>query len=567
MARMYPSQVLDFHGSEGERLVYRALSRLSDDWAVFYSYRWLGTLRQRRSEGEADFIVLHPTRGILSIEVKAGAISYRGGNWIQRNRNSGAEKVIDPFGQAQESQMRISNFLKESNFRPIPLMGRAVWFTSVNFHGNVPLPLEARPELVFDEGDLENPEKALIRALDFWSAEVHGKRVALDKKQYRELIHTLMPSFDLVQTIHSTNLEVHTDFIRLTNKQSAILDFLQEQRVAAIHGAAGTGKTVLAVEKARRLASGGDPVLYLCYNEFLLDHIRKVNAEAKGISFHNVRTLGEALMGRPLAAGETLASFEDFFDRDFDDDSWPWKHIVIDEGQDLTDSMMEHLSYLAELMDGCFYVFYDRNQQVIRRNERNWIDDHAECRLVLYKNCRNTAEIASSVGTVIDMRHRENYVNTIHGLAPTCAFYGNETELSRLADRFVKEMLDNHLQLEDIAILTIHGLPHSLLRNIKKVYGIPLSAEPEKGKVWFTNVYRFKGLETKAVLLIDVELSRLPDQLHRRLVYTGASRANTYLKVGFYEDIKKENYPALLKEMGAEGEGREGVASALGLSM
>lgn len=105
MAIFYPSHVTDFHGSEGEKQVYEALHRLSNDYVVFYSFRWLGTITQRRSEGEADFVMFHPSKGVLSIEVKAGDIGYRGGNWIQTNRHTGEEKVIDSLGQAAESSL------------------------------------------------------------------------------------------------------------------------------------------------------------------------------------------------------------------------------------------------------------------------------------------------------------------------------------------------------------------------------------------------------------------------------------------------------------------------------
>ena len=94
MAIFYPSHVTDFHGSEGEKLVYEALHRLSNDYVVFYSFRWLGTITQRRSEGEADFVVFHPLKGVFSIEVKAGDIGYRGGNWIQTNRHTGEESEL-----------------------------------------------------------------------------------------------------------------------------------------------------------------------------------------------------------------------------------------------------------------------------------------------------------------------------------------------------------------------------------------------------------------------------------------------------------------------------------------
>ena len=49
------------------------------------------------SDGEADFVILHLVLGILSVEVKYGGVAYREGNWIQINRFSGTEKVIDPF--------------------------------------------------------------------------------------------------------------------------------------------------------------------------------------------------------------------------------------------------------------------------------------------------------------------------------------------------------------------------------------------------------------------------------------------------------------------------------------
>jgi len=45
-----------------------------------------------------------------------------------------------------------------------------------------------------------------------------------------------------------------------------LLDNLAAHNRAAIEGAAGTGKTVLAMEKARRLATTGRRVLLLCFN-------------------------------------------------------------------------------------------------------------------------------------------------------------------------------------------------------------------------------------------------------------------------------------------------------------
>ncbi|HCW87532.1 MAG TPA: hypothetical protein DGT53_05785, partial [Dialister sp.] len=231
-------------------------------------------------------------------EVKAGDIGYRGGNWIQTNRHTGEEKVIDPLGQAAESEHRISDFLRRKGIPTMPLMGRAAWFTSVAVPKGAHLPMEAVPDIILDEGSLENPEAALERVYDYWRRNLHYVRASkLSRSEFQEMIRLLMPEFRFTRTISSTNLTAQPTIVRLTRQQGAVLDFLEDQRTCAIHGPAGTGKTVLAVEKARRLAEEGRKVLYLCYNEFLLDHIRREN-QGSTVTFHNVRSLAEELMGK-----------------------------------------------------------------------------------------------------------------------------------------------------------------------------------------------------------------------------------------------------------------------------
>ena len=247
MAKFYPTIVNSFHGSQGERLVYEALSQLSDAYTIFHSFRWIGELDQYRSEGEADFLILHPEKGILSIEVKAGGISYRDGNWVQRNRNTGQEKVIDPFGQAAESQFRIQRYLQKKYFQKIPMIGRAAWFPSVEIKKGLNLPLEVSYDIVLDINALENTEAYLDKAFTFWQENLRRPAVSLNRNEVDSLIGLLMPSFDIAETIASNAEEEQVSYVRLTRQQAAILHYLEEQREAAIHGLAGTGKSLLAV--------------------------------------------------------------------------------------------------------------------------------------------------------------------------------------------------------------------------------------------------------------------------------------------------------------------------------
>ena len=87
--------------------------------------------------------------------------------------------------------------------------------------------------------------------------------------------------------------ETRNDTIRyrqkqLIREQYILLEFLAEQPSAVINGSAGTGKTMIATEKARRHSMDGDKVLFLCYNKKLQKHLEdscKDNSEFENVKF------------------------------------------------------------------------------------------------------------------------------------------------------------------------------------------------------------------------------------------------------------------------------------------
>ena len=90
------------------------------------------------------------------------------------------------------------------------------------------------------------------------------------------LERTFARSFEVAPLI-SQNLQLHKEQrIRLTDNQMKLLDYIKNRRRAAISGGAGTGKTVLAVEKAKRLSKEGFKTLLTCYNKQLGMHLERV---------------------------------------------------------------------------------------------------------------------------------------------------------------------------------------------------------------------------------------------------------------------------------------------------
>ncbi len=100
MAHMIPTPMLPTE-SRAEQKLYEGLrDQLPDDVVVYHGIKWL-QLGDRAREGESDFLVADPRRGILCIEVKGGALSFdpTTRTWQQNGR----PLKKDPFAQAQES--------------------------------------------------------------------------------------------------------------------------------------------------------------------------------------------------------------------------------------------------------------------------------------------------------------------------------------------------------------------------------------------------------------------------------------------------------------------------------
>ena len=545
MAVFIPSEKPeDFNNSVGEKNVYEALRTLSDKYTVFYSLSWVG-INDKRTVGEADFVIIHPDKGVLVLEVKSGEIEYKNGDWIQTNTKSGQSKRIEPYVQARKSQFEILDRLnQEIKTFKVPMTCYGVWFPSVDIGKDLTLPPEAPKEITLDRICLENPERAINEAFDYWATKY--RQVSLNQAQLQKVISVLCPHFHVVPRLKTKIEEMEEVYIQLTRQQAALLDFLEEQKTAVIHGLAGTGKTVLGVEKAKRLAAQDEQVLFLCFNSFLRDAL-KINNVIPNVTFHNAHSLAYEIMGpSDSPIDEVLKDFEDFLEEVFDEESWKYSNIIVDEGQDLDDRLLNRLYELVKKKNGCFYVFYDRNQYIMKNQLPKWIED-AECRLVLHKNCRNTAEVFKTSCSIMGLE--DVSYNEIHGEIPVARFYSTETEIEKIVADFLKRVTDEGLDPSDVVILTAKTIESSWIDSNKKYSGLELSCDGEAGKILFTTIRKFKGLEAEAILIVDAQMSALMNPEDRRLLYTGSSRAKNLLNIAMLEDIETGDYGDYLRSI------------------
>lgn len=544
MAIMIPGMETkdDFNASGGELLLYELLQQLPDDYYIFHSTHW--NEQRRRNEyssrkyvqwGEADFTVFHPAYGFIIFEVKDGLISYsRERGWIQINRNSGVAKTIDPMDQAERSKYYFLDRIKSRFGGQSPYtFCSAVWFTAgdrANIEGS--LPLNYKEEIVLWSNDLQSAtsaEMAIRRIYRFYDARV----VEPTGEMTAKVLDTLSPEFGVVQTIRSRTLAAKALFRRMTTEQMYLLDYLEEQDEAAIHGAAGTGKTIMAVQKAKSLAQT-DRVLFLCFNRFLKSHLEQSYGTSTNISFFTLDGLAGAFTGAFNGSPEERTDTITEFLMDWDEYELPFKHIIVDEGQDFIDMHLQLLHDIAQAHHGYFYVFYDRNQFVQGMNYPEWLDK-MECRLILSKNCRNTKEIAITstrpIGIDEDRIKMRREVIDDGAIKPNLFFVDDKPALKEYLSKLISKYIASGLTDKDIIVLSMKPEGKSILTkdDLRLPGNRVLAKEQSEDGILFTTVRKFKGLEAMAVICIDIDSETFENSKGRSVFYVGTSRAMTYL--------------------------------------
>jgi hypothetical protein len=248
-------------------------------WVVFYDVAWLGKVREFDAprDGQTDFIVAHPAKGILLIEVKGGGIRFDGPRrqWITRDRN-GVDHDIWPFSQVRNSKYALLNKLRDlPSLRNCWIeLAHAVAFPALARPRSAVTP-DAPPDIIIGREDMERLCERIEEIL-VYSHGTSGNRFKHGPLLVKELIRLLATSIELPNPLALQAAEEEQHIIRLTESQVRMLTLLKRIRRAAIGGCAGSGKTFLAVEKAKRLATEGFRTLLTCYTQPLATFLKSL---------------------------------------------------------------------------------------------------------------------------------------------------------------------------------------------------------------------------------------------------------------------------------------------------
>ena len=546
--------------SNAERKMYDVLQELNLKNA--YVLHSLGLPRHRsKIYGEIDFVVVCE-RGVACLEIKGGRVECRDGQWSFIDRY-GTERVKPegPFAQVTGNMFSLRDILKR-HFEGNPhmrniLMASGVVFSDIAFHSDSQ---EIIPEIIYDR-TTEDISEYMNRVFDYWQQRQHREPSKLSPSDIREIVQFLRADFCFIPSLNDRLEQVEQKLVRLTKEQAQLMQALGMNDHLIVEGGAGTGKTLLAAEYARRQLEQGDRVLYLTYNKNLAHHVMRSLPESGQLKVVNIHALfGEYISVDVEELKKNPQNYfsqvlpERFYDyisdkmaTDPEAEKMQYDVLIMDEGQDILKPLyLYSLDCLLKggLDHGRWAVFYDEKQNIYNPEYQEGMDillSYPHTKFRLFVNCRNTVQIgtysakASGVTFAEFMRQNGEEVGKIS--------YEDEKDFGRKIKEILKVLREGKVSAGDITFLSPKKYKNSKLAAMKvKVNELNDNFQPDPAVPVYATIQGFKGLDAKVVILCDVEALR--SETFSQYIYLAGTRARTLLYIvgtkSFWEEHQVE---------------------------
>lgn len=557
---------------------------------------------------EPDFIVYTPDIGLVVFEVK---------DWILEQiqeadphsftllfPNGHTEKRTHPLQQAREYMFAILNKIKNTCPKLVS--------SSPRFKGKPRVPVECavvltnitREEFCSTKlPDVLPPEKTLFADdLALVLAQAHDQKTS---QQTRYLLAEMFPprfsfqlSSDDVAALRDVlwphvrvNLPrrigsnfvpeqgIEEDIIRLDAQQESLARRLDASD-AIIQGPGGSGKTLVLVHKAvqelyRLRNSGSDlPILFICFNLTLVHYLKRlVAAQRAPLGENNIHITHfydfcRSLLVEPLAyENEDVAYYKLVVHMALEaaPDSKKFGAIFVDEGQDLSDSMMDVL-HAVRADDALFWVACDHTQELYT-TKQDWLADPKFKKFILRNAYRASQNLLSFCTTIAPHDKQDEsllpkmpepfLVKTVRGKQPVLQHAQDMSEATRYIISRIQSLHQQKIPYSEIMLLyatSRHSsapgeiVPELLVNQLEEngllVSWVSRNAQSKiswditTDKIILSTIHSMKGLDAKAVFVLgldSLEAEGMSLTQQRMLAYVACTRAREYLDIIFCE--------------------------------
>lgn len=574
MSVMIPSVISPEVKSDAERMIFRWFKEApgTEDWIVLHS---LGlAYHSKLVHGETDFLVMAPHQGIFALEVKGGQVKRSAnGIWSFINRyGKETRKERGPFDQAWEGIHSIVNFIQNRLdashwYLKNVLFGIGVMMPDVKYDA---VGIDEHQWQVFDIRDAQKGhdvaswiKRLSAGAKEDWSShyKTDAEKKLPDRNDVEYLKTLLRNEFDSVVPLNLGSSKANGQQIELTKEQYSCLDQLEDNNRLLIPGGAGTGKTMLAIEAARRFTANGERVALFCYNRTLGTWLRGALKDEKCCPAY-VGTL-HSWMSTVVTENisEEADNEQDWFENilpnkvinRLEQEEAPFDRIIIDEAQDLIRPVylrMLHYLLAGGFKRGKWVMLGDFSMQAI------YDDDLDEEKLIallqeqtsfaIYRlkiNCRNTIEICNDINLVTESNMKYNTAKAINGPKPDWDQWKDCEEEKKKLEQRLDTLKKDGVSMSQVVILSPVTYDHSVASQIQH-YEIEQYVPGKKTGLTFSTIHSFKGLESRFIILTDLE-----SVTDKRMLYVAMSRARYGLYVLADEKTQNEYLQLYMRRM------------------
>jgi len=445
--------------------------------------------------GEIDFLVFGKS-GLLVLEVKGGGVTCKKGVWKYTNRYGVCSHSVEgPFKQAESALHGLMCKLKShfsSHLLSQLTIGYGVIFPDCEWNQNG---AEWDDRTWIDSRLFNNLEDWLKNLFEYWEGRQRSGNCP-DDSFIDELNAYLRPEFEMVETLFGQIGNVREAVAKLTRDQMAFVDIIDANNRVLCSGGAGTGKTFLAMELARRWTFQGKKVVMPCGSRWLKRFL-ETRFVIPGLTVTLVDALGI----------DALRKGVDQFDA-----------MIVDEGQDIF-----HLSSLKQmdrflsggLKQGQWCIFHDTNNQsdILNQPDPHAIDlleSFQPAKVPLKTNCRNTLNIINKVKASLGA----DMGGIGAGKGPevrekTALSKSNALEILREELLEISEF--GNLPYCNITILSPVPYQDSVASLLSPEFADQITILDEFSmrnfppqKISFAQILQFKGLENEAIIMVDL---------------------------------------------------------------
>lgn len=428
--------------TSGERrLAERLEQKLDDDYLMWYD------VPVGHTNAHPDFVVMHPRRGLLVLEVK----DWKLATIVQADKQSwtilpdGTPKtVINPLEQARQYAHQVIDALKRdpqltqadgahagnlafpwSYGVVLPNITRAQFKAAELHHAIEPHRVLCKDEML-ESVDAEDLQSRL------WGMFPYMMRGVMSLPMLERVRWIMFPEVRV--PVQGGLFDDNADDAELPSIMH-VMDLQQEQLARSlgdghrvIHGVAGSGKTMILGYRAQYLAkastTSSKPILILCFNEPLGVKLHSM-MDAKGLADRvHVRHFHKWCRDQLVAFGQILPAnnlpvdlkMEDMVQRVIEGversqiPSGQYQAVLIDEGHDFAPEWLKLVTQMVDPATNSLLVLFDDAQSIYERshagNSRKKfsfksLGIQAQGRTTILKiNYRNTQQILQTASLI-----------------------------------------------------------------------------------------------------------------------------------------------------------------------